>query len=88
MKYLNSFFLESSCSLKAPGIEISCPPFILVLFVLVLFGSLIWVARDALRRGKSGIVAVLFALVAGWPLSLAWWFWLRPSTGAGRESNA
>jgi hypothetical protein len=43
---------------------------------------MIWVARDAGRRGKSGFFACLFAIMAGWPLSLLWWLWLRPSSRA------
>ncbi len=40
--------------------------------------SLIWIARDAERRGRSGCVALLFLVAASWPLSILWWLWLRP----------
>jgi hypothetical protein len=40
--------------------------------------SLIWLRRDAERRGKNPAHALLFLLTTGWPLSLLWWLWLRP----------
>lgn len=50
---------------------------------LVLFvGSLVWLYRDAERRIKQGIIAILFVLVTGWPASFIWWLWLRPSPTA------
>jgi hypothetical protein len=46
--------------------------------LLVLYiGSLIWVFKDAERRGKSGcLIALLVALL--WPLSLILWLIARP----------
>ena len=47
---------------------------------LVIFGflfSLVWLYRDAKKRKKSGILAILF-LITAWPASLLWWIWLRP----------
>lgn len=50
-----------------------------VIVVLVAFlWSVIWILRDSEQRGKSGILAMIFLLAAGWPLSILWWLWLRP----------
>ncbi len=49
------------------------------LVIVTLFvWSLVWICRDANRRGKSGFWAFVFALAACYPLSLIWWLWLRP----------
>jgi len=78
MNYVKAFFTEPCCSIKFHSVQISAPPWILLLLFLVFMGSLIWLARDAGRRGKSGFWACVFAVMAGWPVSLLWWLWLRP----------
>jgi len=40
--------------------------------------SLFWIFNDAKKRGKNSWGVVLFAIVAGYPISLLWWLWLRP----------
>lgn len=45
---------------------------------LLFLATWIWTSWDATRRGKSAIVAVLFVMLAWWPVSLLWWLWLRP----------
>jgi len=82
MNYLKAFFLDPCVSIDGRGIKASVSPFVLLLGFLVFIGSMIWVARDAGKRGKSGFWACLFALMAGWPLSLLWWMWLRPAPRA------
>jgi hypothetical protein len=73
------FFLEPSSSIKFPlGIEVSAPPFFILLMLVGFIASIIWVARDAKRRGKSSLFAGLFAGLALWPVSLVIWLWLRP----------
>lgn len=51
----------------------------LIFFFVALFASLIWLYRDAVSRRKSGLLAMLFVLVTGYPISFLWWFWLRPA---------
>jgi hypothetical protein len=51
--------------------------FLLGFAALVIY-SAIWVYRDAQRRNRSGLVALLFIFCTGWPASYIWWFWLRP----------
>jgi len=82
MNYLKSFFFDPSTTIQGLGIRAAVSPFCLVLCFLVFLASLIWVARDAGRRGKNGFWACVFAIMAGWPLSLLWWMRLRPSLRA------
>ena len=82
------FFLESSSSIKFPfGFEVSAPPFFILLALVGFIASIIWVSRDAKKRGKSGLLAGLFAVVALWPLSLIIWLWLRPRSTNKLESK-
>jgi hypothetical protein len=75
--FLHWLFLEKA-SFGAFGFTISgCPAFILLLTIVWWF-SCEWVSFDAARRGKSARVGFWFAMLAGWPLSLLWWRWLRP----------
>ena len=54
-------------------------PWWLMLPVFILFlWSVFWIMRDAEQRGKSGCLALLFLVVASWPVSILWWLWLRP----------
>jgi hypothetical protein len=77
--FIRWFFLEPSSSIKFPfGVEVSAPPFIIILALGGFVGSIIWVARDAKQRGKSSLLAGLFAGLALWPVSLVVWLWLRP----------
>ena len=51
------------------------------LVALIIAGfvySLVWVYRDARRRGKNGIIVIALILLTGWPGSFLWWLWLRP----------
>ena len=71
-------------SLDLNGLKIIIPgPWQVKLVVsVILIGlalySFIWITEDAQKRGKSGCLAFLFLIAAGWPLSLLWWLWLRP----------
>ena len=65
----NSFKIEGPVIFVFPGA--------LALLALSIY-SLIWLYQDATKRKKHGIVAVIFVLLAGWPASFIWWFWLRP----------
>lgn len=54
---------------------------LLGLFALFLYiWSLVWVYRDAGRRGKSGCLVALLAALIQWPLSLLLWLVFRPET--------
>ena len=45
--------------------------------LLLYTGSLAWVFRDAGRRGYHPWMAVMFVMVAAWPLSLFVWVLIR-----------
>ena len=48
-----------------------------VLVLVVYAASLVWVYRDARRRGHNPRRAVLFVMTACWPLSLSVWLLIR-----------
>ena len=48
-----------------------------ILLMMVYVGSLAWVFRDARRRGHHPWMAVMFVMVAAWPLSLSVWILIR-----------
>lgn len=51
---------------------------IFVLIILALYvASLVWVYRDANRRGKSGILVALLVALISWPIGLLVWFLIR-----------
>jgi len=76
--------LLSPASFKNGDFKIEGPVIIVLPAIIALLAvsiwSFIWLYMDAKKRGKSGILAVLFVIVTGWPLSFVWWFWLRPQT--------
>jgi hypothetical protein len=66
-------------NISGPGGSYFHGPACLPLAYLALaIASLIWVYGDARKRGKNGVLALLFVLFTGFPLSLIWWLWLRP----------
>ena len=89
MDFIHKYIL-SHASFSAPNGIVSIPqqisfegPAIIVIpLEIFLFGSfswsLIWVYRDASKRNRNPIFAIIFLLVAGWPFSLLFWNWLRP----------
>jgi hypothetical protein len=54
------------------------PLVLLSSFALGWLLSGLWVAKDAVARGKSGLLVSLLVLFAGWPLSLVLWLVMRP----------
>jgi len=56
--------------------------FIIVPFMLTILGlliwSLIWVHKDAEKRGKPGWLVLLMVLFLNWPVSLLIWLVFRP----------
>ncbi len=55
--------------------------------LLCLIGSVVWIELDARRRGKSGVMAVIFLFAATWPFSILWWLWLRPPLPVAVQPN-
>ena len=74
-------------SYKIEGPVIFVFPTALVLIALSI-ASLVWLYRDATKRNKHGVVAVIFVLLAGWPASFIWWFWLRPPINRTQNGQA
>lgn len=58
---------------------------VIILFglaALLWIGSLIWVYRDAKKRGLSGVASLLVTALVGftaWPLTVIGWIILRPN---------
>lgn len=52
-------------------------PFFLVILGLLIW-SLVWVYRDAEKRGKSGLIVALMVFLLNWPISLLVWLVFRP----------
>lgn len=49
--------------------------------------SLVWVYRDARRRGLHPMMAVMFVMVAVWPLSLCVWLLIRSNMSLGYKDG-
>ena len=89
MDFIHKYLL-SHAAFSAPNGIVSIPreisfegPVIVVIpLEIILFcgfiWSLVWVYRDASKRNKNPSIAIVFLLVAGWPISLLFWHWLRP----------
>ena len=78
-------FLTSPATVHIPGYFEIEGLFVVVassflIFIAFFSWTLIWLARDAKKRNKNILVAILFILFTGWPLSFIWWHWLRPSS--------
>ena len=48
-----------------------------LIFLAIYIASLVWVYRDANRRGKPGIVVALLVALISWPIGLLVWFLIR-----------
>ena len=48
-----------------------------LLFFAIYIASLVWVYRDANRRGKSGILVALLVALISWPIGLLIWLLVR-----------
>jgi hypothetical protein len=52
--------------------------FLLILVCLAIYiASIVWVYRDANRRGKSGILVALLVALISWPIGLVVWLIIR-----------
>ncbi|NJK92758.1 MAG: hypothetical protein HC904_13605 [Blastochloris sp.] len=72
-------FLLSESSLGVGEFKLKGPLVVIVLVLGFAMASLVWVWDDAKQRNKNAFLAFLFVCLAGWPLSLIWWLWLRPA---------
>jgi hypothetical protein len=74
--------LLSPASFKSPGLNLEGPAVLvlpgIIAILLLSIWSFIWLFYDARKRSNNGLVAIVFVIITGWPLSLLWWFWLRP----------
>jgi hypothetical protein len=52
-------------------------PFFIVILALLIW-SLVWVYRDAEKRGKSGLLVAIMVFLLSWPISLLVWLVFRP----------
>lgn len=48
-----------------------------VVFLALYIASIIWVYRDANRRGKSGVLVALLVALISWPIGLLVWLLIR-----------
>jgi hypothetical protein len=78
MHFIHWLFSNQS-SIDIFGAEFYGPPIFIFLVLAVFIYSIYWIRKDARLRGKSPTVAMLFGILSGWPLSLLWWKWLRPT---------
>ena len=80
----------SPASFDLAGLKLEGPVILVIpALAAILFAaiaSLVWLYRDAQKRNKYGLVAILFVLLTGWPVSFIWWFWLRPPTESKGEA--
>jgi hypothetical protein len=78
MSALALFFQETGSDSGAlPAIAIIFVILICLVFFVIYIASLVWVYRDAERRGKSGILVALLIAVISWPIGLIVWLIVR-----------
>ncbi len=74
---LANLLLESGGD-NGMGIVAIIIAFIFILICLAVYiASLVWVYRDANRRGKSGILVALLVALISWPIGLLVWLIIR-----------
>jgi pimeloyl-ACP methyl ester carboxylesterase len=82
VKVLSDILLSHTTYGKPGGLYLDGPTILvlpmLAVLVTLFVASMVWVYRDAVKREKNPIFAMLFVLLTGWPGSFIWWFWLRP----------
>lgn len=50
---------------------------IILILAAIYIASLVWVYRDANRRGKSGVLVALLVALISWPIGLLVWLLVR-----------
>lgn len=68
----------SPVAFSVPGFSAHGPAIFVAAVIVLLLAPAAWVYLDARNRNKSGIIAILFIFLTGYPFSLVWWLWLRP----------
>lgn len=75
---LATFIQESPRDDSAASIIMIIIAIIIGLVCLALYiASIVWVYRDAQRRGKSGILVALLVALISWPIGLVVWLIVR-----------
>ena len=78
MNALALFFQDTDGGAGAlPAIAIIIALIIGLVFFVIYIASLVWVYRDAERRGKSGILIALLVAFISWPIGLLVWLIVR-----------
>jgi len=71
------------------GLQIDhAPDWVIIIISITWLITSIWIVRDSLSRGKNPFAIFLFHTIAGWPLSIIWWCYLRPEIINKEEHNA
>jgi hypothetical protein len=65
----------------------NAPMWVIIVILISWFFSSAWIIRDSIVRGKNPFVVFLFHTIAGWPLSILWWLYLRPPKRKGAISE-
>lgn len=68
-----------------PSSDIFFPIAVAVAATILFIWSLIWVYKDAEKRGKSGCLVLFLCVVLGWPLGLIAWLVFRPDNTKRRR---
>lgn len=69
---------EASGDDSGMGIVAIIIAIIITLICLAIYiASIVWVYRDANRRGKSGILVALLVALISWPIGLVVWLIVR-----------
>ena len=48
-----------------------------LIFLALYIWSIVWVYRDAQRRGKNGVLVALLVALVSWPIGLLVWLIIR-----------
>ena len=81
---MNSFIKFATLIQEAPAddsgmgvVAIIIGIILFLLFFAIYIASIVWVYRDANRRGKSGILVALLVALISWPIGLLVWLIVR-----------
>lgn len=78
MNALALFFQDTGgASGTLPAVAIIFVIILCLVFFVIYIASLVWVYRDAERRGKSGILVALLIAFISWPIGLIVWLIVR-----------
>lgn len=78
MNALALFFQDTGGDAGAlPAVAVIIAIIVGLVFFAIYIASLVWVYRDAQRRGKSGILVALLVAFISWPIGLIVWLVVR-----------